>query len=323
MHDRIFLAGDSLHTHSPKAGQGMNVSIQDSYNLGWKLALVLKGKAIPRILQTYQEERLPVAERLISFDRRMCQGVCSLPEATTLINPKFNDLISTLAEENSSESGLGVTYAPGLLVTSAGAQASHKTLCLENQNTSLPYSKPYLAQHVNLGARLPSEIVICQSDARPWHLQEQLLSTGQWRLVVFGGDIASKAQMTRLEHLSENLSQPWSLISRLNRGTQESLVGTIGIYLVHTASKSFEWMDAPAIFRPFDPAKGYDYTKVFVDCQGDWQVSGNAYQRYGIGPQGCMILLRPDQHVAFIGDLEDMDQLDAFFHEFSGPKVLT
>jgi phenol 2-monooxygenase len=317
MHDRIFLAGDSLHTHSPKAGQGMNVSIQDSYNLGWKLAHVLKGKAIPRVLQTYQEERLPVAERLISFDRRMCQGICSIPEITTLdiSEGKLKELISTLAEENSSASGLGVTYAPGLLVTAAGTQEAHRTLCLENQDIS-PHSKPYLAQHVVLGRRLPSELVLSQSDSRPWHLQEQLLSTGQWHLVVFGGDIAREAQMARVEHLSKELSQPSSLISRLNQAAQGSLVGSVGVYLVHNASESVEWIETPAIFRPFNPVTGYDYTKVFVDRQG-CQPSGNAYRRYGIGPEGCMILLRPDHHVAFIGDLEDMGKLEAFFHQFS------
>ncbi|KAJ6189132.1 2-polyprenyl-6-methoxyphenol hydroxylase [Penicillium mononematosum] len=286
-------SGDSLHTHSPKAGQGMNVSIQDSYNLGWKLALVLKGRAIPRVLQTYQEERLPVAERLISFDRRMCQGLCSIPEITTLdiSEGKFKDLISTLAEENSSASGLGVTYAPGLLVAAAGTHAAHRTLCLENQDIS-PHSKPYLAQHIILGRRIPSELVLNQSDSRPWHLQEQLLSTGQWHLVVFGGDIANEGQMARVEQLSTKLSQPSSLINRLNRGAQESLAGTVGVYLVHNASESVEWIETPAIFRPFNPVTGYDYTKVFVDSQG-YKLSGNAHRRYGIGPEGCMILLRP------------------------------
>ena len=54
---RVFLAGDACHTHSPKAGQGMNVSLQDGYNIGWKLASVLKGLAPPSILETYVLER--------------------------------------------------------------------------------------------------------------------------------------------------------------------------------------------------------------------------------------------------------------------------
>lgn len=50
--NRVFLAGDSVHTHSPKAGQGMNVSMADTFNLGWKLAMVLNGHAAPDILDT-------------------------------------------------------------------------------------------------------------------------------------------------------------------------------------------------------------------------------------------------------------------------------
>jgi flavin-dependent dehydrogenase len=67
---RVFLAGDAVHTHSPKAGQGMNVSMQDAYNLGWKLGLVVKGVAQPSILQTYQSERRRVAQDLIDFDHK-------------------------------------------------------------------------------------------------------------------------------------------------------------------------------------------------------------------------------------------------------------
>ena len=48
---RVFIAGDACHTHSPKAGQGMNVSMQDAFNLGWKLASVLRGRCSPEILQ--------------------------------------------------------------------------------------------------------------------------------------------------------------------------------------------------------------------------------------------------------------------------------
>lgn len=60
-----------MHTHSPKAGQGMNVSMQDTYNLGWKLALVIKGIAQPSILSTYEDERRRVAQELIAIDHRL------------------------------------------------------------------------------------------------------------------------------------------------------------------------------------------------------------------------------------------------------------
>jgi len=68
---RCFLAGDSAHIHTPAGGQGMNTGIQDAYNLAWKLALVLKRSANGRILETYNEERLPNAKRLTATTDRM------------------------------------------------------------------------------------------------------------------------------------------------------------------------------------------------------------------------------------------------------------
>lgn len=61
---------DAVHTHSPKAGQGMNVSMQDTYNLGWKLGLVCKGVLQPSVLSTYELERKAIAKQLIAFDHR-------------------------------------------------------------------------------------------------------------------------------------------------------------------------------------------------------------------------------------------------------------
>jgi len=62
---RVFLAGDSAHIHLPAGGQGMNASIQDSVNLGWKIAAVVRGKAPERLLDTYHAERHPVGQRLL------------------------------------------------------------------------------------------------------------------------------------------------------------------------------------------------------------------------------------------------------------------
>ncbi|MFP5368936.1 MAG: FAD-dependent monooxygenase, partial [Actinomycetes bacterium] len=58
---RVFIAGDACHTHSAKAGQGMNVSMADTWNLGWKLGAVLRGRAKPELLHTYSGERQKIA----------------------------------------------------------------------------------------------------------------------------------------------------------------------------------------------------------------------------------------------------------------------
>ncbi|EMD32551.1 hypothetical protein CERSUDRAFT_118603 [Gelatoporia subvermispora B] len=64
---RVFVAGDAAHVHSPAGGQGMNSSIQDAFNLGWKLALVEKGHAPPSLLSTYNDERLPVIAKMLNI----------------------------------------------------------------------------------------------------------------------------------------------------------------------------------------------------------------------------------------------------------------
>ncbi|NDJ18556.1 FAD-dependent monooxygenase [Myxacorys almedinensis] len=72
---QVFLAGDAAHIHSPFGGQGMNIGIQDAYNLAWKLALVLRGKARERLLDTYQEERLPIARYVLQGSQTATQGL--------------------------------------------------------------------------------------------------------------------------------------------------------------------------------------------------------------------------------------------------------
>jgi hypothetical protein len=72
---RVFIAGDAAHCHTPAGGQGMNSSIQDSFNLGWKLSLVYKGYASAALLDTYQEERLPIIAQMLDKTTALFNGV--------------------------------------------------------------------------------------------------------------------------------------------------------------------------------------------------------------------------------------------------------
>jgi len=74
---RCFLLGDAAHVHSPAGGQGMNTGLQDAYNLGWKLALVVKGHADAALLDSYEAERIPVAQRLLATTDRAFMLVVS------------------------------------------------------------------------------------------------------------------------------------------------------------------------------------------------------------------------------------------------------
>ncbi|OBK93483.1 hypothetical protein A5645_21470 [Mycobacterium asiaticum] len=71
---RVFLAGDAAHIHSPAGGQGMNTGMQDAYNLAWKLAAVIQGEAGDSLLDSYEAERLPVADGVIAFTDRLTRA---------------------------------------------------------------------------------------------------------------------------------------------------------------------------------------------------------------------------------------------------------
>ncbi|MFJ7777202.1 FAD-dependent oxidoreductase [Streptomyces yangpuensis] len=94
---RVFLAGDSAHVHSPAGGQGLNTSIQDAYNLGWKLAAVLRGGARESLLDTYEEERLPVAAGMLGLSTRIHRGEARRGAATRQLGLGYRD--SALAVE--------------------------------------------------------------------------------------------------------------------------------------------------------------------------------------------------------------------------------
>ncbi len=82
---RCFLLGDAAHIHSPVGAQGMNTGLQDAYNLAWKLALVVAGRAAPALLDSYEEERIPVARRLLdTTDRAFSLIVSASPLAALL-----------------------------------------------------------------------------------------------------------------------------------------------------------------------------------------------------------------------------------------------
>ncbi|KOV30553.1 FAD-dependent oxidoreductase [Streptomyces sp. H021] len=88
---RVFLAGDSAHVHSPAGGQGLNTSIQDAYNLGWKLAAVLRGGARESLLDSYEEERLPVAAEMLGLSTRIHRGEARRGAATRQLGLGYRD----------------------------------------------------------------------------------------------------------------------------------------------------------------------------------------------------------------------------------------
>ncbi|GLY18853.1 FAD-dependent monooxygenase [Kineosporia rhizophila] len=111
----ILLVGDSAHTHLPAGGQGMNVSVQDAVNLGWKLAAVVQGRAPESLLDTYQSERRPVAEELLRNTAAQGQLFLRGPEVDPLreILAGLLQIPSVAARLGDSVSGLDVRYDLG------------------------------------------------------------------------------------------------------------------------------------------------------------------------------------------------------------------
>lgn len=163
--NRVFLAGDACHTHSPKAGQGMNVSLQDGYNMGWKMAAVLKGTAFAKLLETYVLERQKVAIDLIQFDRY------------------FSKLFSSGQAVSATEFQEGFVKSGKY---TAGLTARYETSMI----TSAMDESEELATNIVVGMRLPSAQVVRFCDSKPVQLMTALKSDGRWRVMAFVGDLA-------------------------------------------------------------------------------------------------------------------------------------
>ncbi|KAI5299964.1 hypothetical protein KEM56_002849, partial [Ascosphaera pollenicola] len=97
---RIFLGGDAVHTHSPKAGQGMNTAFHDALNFAWKIHLVERGFAAPELLHTYEPERKSVAETLLSFDNRYAKLFSQRPPSASEIGSASANTAGSTASNN-------------------------------------------------------------------------------------------------------------------------------------------------------------------------------------------------------------------------------
>ena len=176
--NRVFLTGDACHTHSPKAGQGMNTSLQDGYNIGWKLAAIIKGQAGPELLKTYNVEREKVAADLIAFDREFIKLFSSK-------SAKSNGAISQTFSDVFIKAG---RYTAGLTATYDDSSITKASLSIEG-----------LASNLNVGMRFPSAQVVRFCDARAMQLVQALPADGRWRIVVFAGDIHDAESSKRLQ----------------------------------------------------------------------------------------------------------------------------
>jgi hypothetical protein len=122
---RVFLAGDAAHIHSPAGGQGMNTGIQDAWNLGWKLGLVVRGRAPESLLSSYHEERHPVGRRLLRVTDQLFRIASSSGRAASFVRrfvaPRVAPLLAGALRGNAARfvSQLGIRYRKSPIVGQA------------------------------------------------------------------------------------------------------------------------------------------------------------------------------------------------------------
>lgn len=159
--------------------------------------------------------------------------------------------------------------------------------------------------------------VLDQSDGRLWHFQQKLRSDGRFRIVLFAGNILDPTQKQRVEDFCALLDSPDNFLRRLaSKNDTNNIDGIVETLTIHSAKRhNVELLrDFPDVLHPFSRAAGWSYHQVYCDDVSVYGGFGDAYARYGVDKErGCVVAVRPDQIVAWVGELEDFDDLRAYF----------
>ena len=289
---RVMLAGDACHTHSPKAGQGMNVSMGDTFNMGWKLISVLTGRADAALLHSYSGERRAAAKGLVEFDHKWARVVGARAEddlATDGLPRVAREFVNNLP----FTCGLTIQYEPSALTGAATHQA--------------------LATGFDMGKRFHSAPVVRLADAKPMQLGHCIDADARFRLFVFvpandnggsGGAVATLCDW--LEH------DPASPV-RCHTAPGENMDAVIDARAVFQQGfQELDYKTMPALLRPHVGRYGLcDYEKVF--CV-DTKRGEDVFALRGIDRSaGCVVIVRPDQYVGHILPLQARAELAAYF----------
>jgi phenol 2-monooxygenase (NADPH) len=297
---RVFIAGDACHTHSPKAGQGMNVSMQDAFNLGWKLAAVLRGHAGPALLRTYSDERQAIARELIDFDREWA-AMLSAPLKTAPEGPGVDpaEVQDYFVRHGRYTAGTATRYASSMLTADAEHQA--------------------LAAGFPLGMRFHGAPVIRLADAKPMLLNEVLDADGRWRVFLFAGrgdDGGAGSPMAALCAALES-----GLLRRFTPpgADVDSVIDVRAVFQQGHRDLALERM--PGLLLPATGRLALrDYEKIFCP---DLKAGADIFGLRGIDrAQGCIVVVRPDQYVATVLPLHAHAALEAFFAGFMRPASI-
>ncbi|WP_138445116.1 FAD-binding monooxygenase [Sinomonas susongensis] len=288
---RVFITGDACHTHSAKAGQGMNVSMQDGFNLGWKLGHVLEGRSPETLLSTYSKERQVIAKNLIDFDKEWSTLMAKKPEEFE--DPsELEDFYVRTAE---FPAGFMTQYAPSMLV----AEPAHQEL----------------AAGFPIGKRFKSAPVVRVCDTNPLQLGHQASADGRWRLYVFA-DAAPAGEPSSVADFAEWLQTAAdSPLAATPAGLDRD--AWFDVRVIYQQDHTRVDINAvPAVFKPeVGPFKLTYLEKVYgSDPKAD------IFDLRGVDRGGAVVVVRPDQYVANILPLTATAELGAFFAAILGAR---
>lgn len=277
---RVFLTGDACHTHSAKAGQGMNVSMQDGFNLGWKLGAVLTERSPQSLLATYSAERQPVAQHLIDFDREWSSLMARKPEEISDPQELSNYYLAT-AE---FPSGFMTQYTPSAITGGSEHQA--------------------LAAGFPIGRRFKSSEVVRVSDGNAVHLGHHAKADGRWRVYAFADAGGAR--------LREWASAVAPLIERVTPADADVDAVIDAKVIYQEAFDELDVLSAPSLFVPRTGPLGLiDWEKVYAATPNAW-CSTDIFDERELSRDGVVVVVRPDQYVAAVLPLDAVAELDAF-----------
>jgi len=295
---RVFIAGDACHTHSAKAGQGMNVSMQDTFNLGWKLASVLQGRSAPSLLHTYSAERQAIAKELIDFDREFSKMFSAPPKKSGNTERESVDPAQFQAhfvKQGRFTAGTATKYKPSLICGEPTFQ--------------------HLAAGFLVGMRFHSAPVIRLVDAKPVQLGHAALADGAWRIYAFADARHPQDPASRIGALCKFLDTDKSPIKRFTPSGSDgdSVIDVRAIF-----QQGHRDLDINAMPSMLLPRKGrlglIDYEKMFCP---DFKAGIDIFEMRSVNREhGCMVVVRPDQYIAHVLPLHGFDALADFFAGF-------
>ncbi|KCV81296.1 phenol 2-monooxygenase [Actibacterium atlanticum] len=290
---RVFTAGDACHTHSPKAGQGMNVSMQDTFNLGWKLAHVIQGKADASLLRSYSAERWVEAKRLVDTDHEWARIMSMPPGESDLDKEDEPRFVRQFKDNLEFTGGLAVKYDESALIAAPKHQG--------------------LARGQEVGRRFHSAPVVRVSDAMQMQLGHIAEADGRWRIYAFAGrndnGLSGGGIHTLAEWLRTDAGSPLVKYTRKDEDI-DAVIDVRAVFQQTFDALNYEHM--PSLLKPAKGKLGLqDHEKVFcVDHKG----LGDIFDMRGIDREtGCVIVVRPDQYVSNVLPLDDVRGLATFF----------